>query len=72
MSRAVIWASLLFLLCLFCPTAAKKVSGVLAPTQHFQYIGKFTFNTQLSGTALRVHRDLLDRNATLMLYMDEI
>merc|ERR1712195_312568 len=63
---------LLLLLCLLPATTSKRVAGALSPTEQFQYVGKFTFGAGLGTMAFRVPPALMNKNAHVVLYMDEV
>merc|ERR1712166_930767 len=65
-------APVLVLLCLLPATTSKRVAGALSPTEQFQYVGKFTFGAGLGTMAFRVPPALMNKNAHVVLYMDEI
>jgi len=72
MPRAPVWASMLLLLCLLPATTSKTVTGTLDPHEEFQYVGKFTFGAGSNKMAFRVPPALLNKNAHVVLYMDEV
>jgi len=68
----VLVAPVLLLLCLLPATTSKRVAGALSPTEQFQYVGKFTFGAGLGTMAFRVPPALMNKNAHVVLYMDEV